>query len=949
MEKPIKPGRITALACMLTLLVIVFVVALYKLQIVDGKAYYEENRNSVASSLFHQRKQLARQFIDSVAAARGSILDRYGRVLVSNTSCNNLVFNPDDLFEQDDPNGILLRLARTVVSCGDTYVDELPVTTAPPFEYTDMSETQRTQLKGFLKYAGLDEEATAVELLSYCREKFEINNNYSAADMRTIAGLRYSIKTRYIDKLYLPDYVFVKDASMELITSLKENNVPGFEVTVSYTRQYHTNLAAHLLGYTGLMNAEEYTTYKTQGYPMSATVGKDGAELAFEKYLHGTDGTAIVTKNAAGTVTGTTYTKEPEPGNQVSLTIDLDLQSAAEQSLTKGIENMKSKSTENSDAVGGGALVVDVATGQPLAIANYPTFDLQTLFQSEENYKAVSEADNQPLFNRALLGQYSPGSTFKPCTAIAGLTEGIITTGTTIQCTGTFRKYEDTGYAPKCWIASSGTTHGNDNVTEAIRDSCNIFFYTVGDSLPIDTLARYAAAFGLGEHTGIELPESTGQMATEAVKKKLENTNWYVGDSLQAAIGQSYSLFTPLQLANYVATLVGGGEQQRTPHLLRQGLWLSSLLSLVLMGVFAFLSLHLELFGLDAELAPLAAGYLRAMLFGLPGMMLFVNVRGFLEGYARTRPAMLVGLLGLALNVPCNYVLIYGKLGLPQLGAVGCGVATALCYWFMAACMIYYVRRDAQYRDLHPLFLPLLLPRTAGEGGEARRVDWPLVWRIFRIGLPGALAACFEASLFAVTALLLAPLGKVVVAGHQIAMNFSSIVYMLPLSLNITVAIRVGQNLGAGRLERARLSARTALCLGLGLALLTMTSTLCLRPQIAQIYNSDPAVLGLAVGLLVFAAVNQIPESLQTVSIGVLRAYNDTRYILGVCLFSYWIVGLGTGWTLARTDWLVPAMGATGFWIGYGLALWVSFSLYRLRMGRLHRLDAEAVRQRIRR
>jgi Cell division protein FtsI/penicillin-binding protein 2 len=149
--------------------------------------------------------------------------------------------------------------------------------------------------------------------------------------MRSRTGLRYSIKTRYIDKLYLPDYVFVQDVSMELITSLKENNVPGFEVTVSYTRQYHTNLAAHLLGYTGKMNAEEYTTYKTQGYPMSATVGKDGAELAFEKYLHGTNGTAIVTKNASGTVTGTTYTKEPEPGDQVSLTIDLDLQAAAEQ------------------------------------------------------------------------------------------------------------------------------------------------------------------------------------------------------------------------------------------------------------------------------------------------------------------------------------------------------------------------------------------------------------------------------------------------------------------------------------------------------------------------------------------------------------------------------------------------------------------------------------------
>lgn len=278
-----------------------------------------------------------------------------------------------------------------------------------------------------------------------------------------------------------------------------------------------------------------------------------------------------------------------------------------------------------------------------------------------------------------------------------------------------------------------------------------------------------------------------------------------------AAVAVSGSIWVPvsllgmgclLSLPAMMAHLVGGGEQQRPPHLLRQGLWLSSLLSLVLMGVFAFLSLHLELFGLDAELAPLAAGYLRAMLFGLPGMMLFVNVRGFLEGYARTRPAMLVGLLGLALNVPCNYVLIYGKLGLPQLGAVGCGVATALCYWFMGLTLALYARREARCRKLGPLFLPLLLPRTAGEGGEVRRVDWPLVWRIFRIGLPGALAACFEASLFAVTALLLAPLGKVVVAGHQIAMNFSSIVYMLPLSLNITVAIRVGQNLGAGRLER---------------------------------------------------------------------------------------------------------------------------------------------------
>ena len=425
-----------------------------------------------------------------------------------------------------------------------------------------------------------------------------------------------------------------------------------------------------------------------------------------------------------------------------------------------------------------------------------------------------------------------------------------------------------------------------------------------------------------------------------------------------AAVAVSGSIWVPvsllgmgclLSLPAMMAHLVGGGEQQRTPHLLRQGLWLSSLLSLVLMGVFAFLSLHLELFGLDAELAPLAAGYLRAMLFGLPGMMLFVNVRGFLEGYARTRPAMLVGLLGLALNVPCNYVLIYGKLGLPQLGAVGCGVATALCYWFMGLTLALYARREARCRKLGPLFLPLLLPRTAGEGGEARRVDWPLVWRIFRIGLPGALAACFEASLFAVTALLLAPLGKVVVAGHQIAMNFSSIVYMLPLSLNITAAIRVGQSVGAGRLGRARLSARTALCMGAVSSLIIAACTALFREQIVHIYNDDPAVTALAMSLLLLGSCYQLVDALQTISIGILRAYNDTRIISLVCFTSYWIIGLPLGFTLARTDWLVSAMGPAGFWISYIVALGFGALCYLIRVHHLHGLDAEAVRRRIQR
>lgn len=550
MERPIRTGRIAALAVILAVLLVIFLVALYKLQIVEGNAYYEESRNTVAST---QR----------VKAARGNILDRYGRVLVSNTSCNNLVFNVDDLFDQDDPNAVLLQMVHAVWTCGDTYTDELPVTMSPPFEYTEMNATQSTQLKGYLKYVGLDEDASAVELMSILREKFEIDNNYSAGDMRIIAGLRYSIKTRYIDGLYLPDYTFVEAASMELISSLMENGVSGFDVTVDYQRQYNTNLAAHLLGYTGLMDAKDYEVYGPLGYSMDATVGKEGAEYAFEKYLHGTDGEAIVTKNAGGTVTGTIYTEEPEPGNNVYLTIDLDLQSAAETALANGIENMQASQAQNgntgSDVASGGAVVaVDVKTGEPLALASYPTFDLSTMF---ENYEALSTDETKPLWNRALFGLYSPGSTFKPCTAIAGLTEGVINTGSTITCNGIFTKYEYADYAPQCWIYSSGATHGADNVTEAIRDSCNIFFYTVGDSMNVDTLARYAAAFGLGESTGIELPEDTGQMATQKLKQEKYNEEWYLGDSLQAAIGQSISQFTPLQLAEYCATIANGGTR----------------------------------------------------------------------------------------------------------------------------------------------------------------------------------------------------------------------------------------------------------------------------------------------------------------------------------------------------------------------------------------------------
>ncbi len=548
MDRPIKPGRIAAMATLLAILLVIFLVALYKLQIVEGRAYYEESLNSVSTT---QR----------VRAARGNLLDRYGRVLVSNTSCNSIVLNAEDLLAQDDPNAAILQMVQTVEDTGDTYTDTLPVTSAPPFEYTEMNKLQRTLLDAYLDDVGLPEDASAVELMSVFRQKFDIDNNYTAEQMRIIAGIRYELRVRYV--IPTADYVFVENASMELISSLMENNVRGFDVEVSYQRQYHTNLAPHILGQTGLMDRDEYEIYGPMGYTMDATVGKSGAEYAFEQYLHGTDGEAIVTKNAEGTVTGTTYTKEPEPGDNVSLTFDLDLQASAETALGSGIETMRANANDPEGdrvATGGALVAVDVQTGEPLAMASYPTFDLSRMVADSDYAEELNTDDvHTPLVNRATSGRYEPGSTFKPVTAIAGLTEGVISTGTYITCEGMFTKYADTGYSPRCWVYPG--SHGTDNVVEAIRDSCNVFFFTVGDMLKIETLAKYAAAFGLGERTGIELPENTGQMASEQIKADIEGESWFKGDTLQAAIGQSYSLFTPLQLAEYCATVANGGTR----------------------------------------------------------------------------------------------------------------------------------------------------------------------------------------------------------------------------------------------------------------------------------------------------------------------------------------------------------------------------------------------------
>ncbi|MEI3102145.1 MAG: penicillin-binding transpeptidase domain-containing protein [Oscillospiraceae bacterium] len=559
-KRLIKPSRLLAMAIILVLLLTVYLVFLYDLQIIQGEEYY--NRSNELSTE-----------TSTVTATRGNIFDRYGRLMVGNTECYNLKIDTDKLFANEDPNAVILELVELVESFGDSYTDDLPISMEPPFEYLeDMTEIQRTMLDAYYVRQELDPNSSAVELMSYMRTRYEIDNSYTAEEMRIIAGVRYSINVRYA--VNTADYVFVEDASMKLISSIMEQKLVGIDVERAYVRKYSTEYAAHILGYTGLMTQEEYERYSLLDYANDAMVGKDGIEYAFESYLHGKDGEVIETKNAAGTVLSTVYTKEPEPGNHIYLTIDSVLQEQTERILASGVEALKRTQEQakaeaaargepvdpefKDEMTGAAAVVVDVRTGEPLAMASWPTYDVSTVI---ENYQELMETPNAPLFNRALLGTYAPGSTFKPCTAIAALTQGIINTEYKVKCEGVFTKYAADGYAPECWIWAEGYTHDEETVTYAIRDSCNYFFYTIANELGVDSMGEFAHNFGLGVSTGIELVEATGNMSNRANHADYAGTEWRIGDTLQAGIGQADSIFTPLQMAEYCATVANGGTR----------------------------------------------------------------------------------------------------------------------------------------------------------------------------------------------------------------------------------------------------------------------------------------------------------------------------------------------------------------------------------------------------
>ena len=406
---------------------------------------------------------------------------------------------------------------------------------------------------------------TPQTLLEWMREDFDLAPSLSLGEARLVLGIQYELYLRRIGTTVA--YILAEDINMEFISLINDGGYSGAKVTSSYAREIQTSSAAHILGMVGPIYAEDdMEALRAKGYSGDEIIGRSGAEAAFEDYLRGTDGRRVVSVNSDGKITGEYYTKDPRPGNNVELTIDLKFQQAAEEALAATVSAMSEK--DGNTTRGAGLAVVRVGTGEVLALASYPLYDLAAYIQDGEYRAQLNTDESMPLVNRAVSGRYSPGSTYKPLIAVAALEEGVVSLKEKILDPG-YWVYPDivAGTKKWTWYCWNRGGHGRLNVTQAITASCNTFFYEMGYRLGIETIGEYADAFGFGRTTGIEIGDAAGLVAGPE-EKEARGEIWYGGDTVQAAIGQSDNLFTPLQIANYMATLVSGGKHYDA-HLLK--------------------------------------------------------------------------------------------------------------------------------------------------------------------------------------------------------------------------------------------------------------------------------------------------------------------------------------------------------------------------------------------
>lgn len=540
--------RYTAFYILFAFAALMIVARLVNLQITNGSYYREKSDSRTVHSV-------------ELIAPRGEILDRNGRAIVSNRTGHNVYILADNKRTSEELNNVIYNL-HTVV---ESNTGVIPITVLDG-KYVFNTEN----LEKWKKEQGFDKNSSAQVVMTALCDKYGINTGrYNKEEALRIANTRLDMVIRGFSMA--SPYLFSEDVPIDKISIIKEQSekFPSVSVVTQPVRYYpYTSLGAHMLGRVGVVSADEYEKNKENGYTINSHIGKEGLERLLEDYLRGENGSGSVERTSGGQSIGQRVNKAPVSGRDVSLTIDLDLQLACEKALEETILDIRQKadSAQNGrDADAGSIVAIDVNSGEVLAMASYPTYDIATF---SENYNDLLSNPSKPLFNRALAGTYSPASTFKLLVSAAAMEEGIITPDEEILDTGKYTYFKD--YQPGCWIYNqTGGTHGYLNVSEAIRDSCNIFFFDVGRRLTIEKIDEYAKKFGFGQKSGIELSdeEKAGVVASPE-NRKANGGIWYPGDVCQTAIGQSDTLVTPVQLANYIATIANGGTRYK-PHLIK--------------------------------------------------------------------------------------------------------------------------------------------------------------------------------------------------------------------------------------------------------------------------------------------------------------------------------------------------------------------------------------------
>ncbi|MGN0597972.1 MAG: peptidoglycan D,D-transpeptidase FtsI family protein [Ruminiclostridium sp.] len=534
--------RTMVLVAIIVVLSFLCVIQLMRIQIVEGSTYAEASEKSYTAN-------------QTIQAARGQISDVNGVILSSNKTVYKVIIQKA-FFTQGSENTTIARTLNILKNNSEEWIDELPITMTEPYKFTGDEAT----IDKFKAKIDVNVDATVENCINALINRYNIDTvKYDSQMVRYIAGVRYQMEKK--DFSYNNRYIFAEDVSKETVISLKEQSflLGGIDIVEEPTRVYlRGSTAPHVLGTIGAISEEKYAELRDEGYSLNDTIGTNGIEKAMESVLRGENGVRTITRDSSGSAISDEVTQAVQAGNSVKLTIDAEFQDTMQEILENQINWLHYYDDPNRGNLcdAGAAVVLNAKTGAVLAMVNYPTYDLNDYV---ENYSAVLNAEGNPLYNRAINGLYRPGSTFKTITGSAGLISGLIDRTSQGICNGVYTYYSD--YQPKCTGYHYGYT-----ITDALKVSCNIFFYDLGRRMGIEYLADFASKFGIGTDLGLEIGGSSGRMTTPELYEKLVGTEWTPGNTLQAAIGQSETLVTPLHLAVQAMTLANNGVRYK-PYL----------------------------------------------------------------------------------------------------------------------------------------------------------------------------------------------------------------------------------------------------------------------------------------------------------------------------------------------------------------------------------------------